>query len=91
METSDALRPEDQVTVTIFGPEGSRLYQATDAGYRSIEAALNAALANTALTVNPEDCVFEVTNNTRGVSHKYRINAHGHLKLIVLAINKSSK
>lgn len=83
METSDALRPEDQVTVTIFGPEGSRLYQATDAGYRSIEAALNAALANAALTVNPENCVFEVTNLKTDVSHRYRLNAHGNIKLIV--------
>lgn len=83
MEKSDALKPDEQVTVTIFGPEGSRLYQATNTGFHSLEVAIKEALANAALNVNPEDCVFEVANLDTNVAHKYRINAHGHLKLIV--------
>lgn len=83
MEKADYLRPEDQVTVTIWGPDGSRLYQSTGTGYHNIETAIQEALANAGLTVNPEDCVFEVSNPDNGVSHKYRINAHGNLKLIV--------
>lgn len=83
MEKSDALKLEDQVTVTIWGPDGSRLYEATNDGYHSIEAAISEAVDNAGLQLNPEDCVFEVTNNTTNVSHKYRINAHGNLKLIV--------
>lgn len=83
MEKSDALKPAEEVTVTIFAPDESRLYQSTNTGYHSIEAAINDALANAGLQINPEDCVFEVSNLTTGVSHRYRINAHGNLKLIV--------
>ena len=83
MENSDYLRPADQVTVTILGPDDSRLYESTGTGYHSLETAINDALANATLNVNPEDCVFVVTNQSNSVSHKYRINAHGHLKLIV--------
>ena len=83
MENFDSLKPENQVTVTIWGPDDSRLYQSTDTGFHSIEVAIREALANANLEINPEDCVFEVSNLTTGVSHRYRINAHGHLKLIV--------
>lgn len=83
MEKSDALRLDNQVTVTIWGPEGNKLYEATNKGFHSIEAAIEAALNNAELNTSPENCVFEVTNHDTGVSHRYRINAHGHLKLIV--------
>lgn len=83
MEKADALKTGEQVTVTIWGPDGSRLYQSTNTGFHSIEVAIKDALANAGLSVNPEDCVFEVANDTTGVTHRYRINAHGHLKLIV--------
>lgn len=83
MEKFDSLKPDNQVTVTILGPDDSRLYQATNTGYHSIEEAIREALANAGLEINPEDCVFEVSNLTTDVSHRYRINAHGNLKLIV--------
>lgn len=83
MEKFDSLKPGEQVTVTIWGPDGSRLYQATNTGYHSIEVAIKDALANANLEINPEDCVFEVSNLATDVSHRYRINAHGNLKLIV--------
>lgn len=83
MEKFDSLKPEDRVTVTIWGPDEGRLYQATNTGYHSIETAISGAIDNASLEINPEDCVFEVTNETTGVSHRYRINAHGNLKLIV--------
>lgn len=83
MEKSDALKRDNRVTVTIFGPDGSQLYQTTNTGFHNIEAAISEALANANLDVNPEDCVFEVANQDSGVSHRYRINAHGNLKLIV--------
>ena len=83
METIDSLKPVDQVTVTILGPDNSRLYQATNSGYHNLEEAIKEAVANADLQINPEDCVFEVTNQTTSVSHRYRINAHGNLKLIV--------
>lgn len=83
METMDSVKREDQVSVEIYGPEGSLLYQGSGTGFHSLEAAINEALSNANLSANPEDCVFEVTNRTTGVSHRYRFNAHGNLKLIV--------
>lgn len=83
MENHDSLKTHDRVTVTIWGPDGSRLYQSTNTGFHSIEAAVSEAVANAALEVNPEDCVFEVTNLTTAISHRYRLNAHGNIKLIV--------
>lgn len=83
MEKSDFLRPDNEVTVTIWGPDGSNLYQSDGTGYHSIENAIKGVLAKAALEINPEDCVFEVSNRETGVSHRYRINAHGNLKLIV--------
>lgn len=83
MEKFDSLKSEDSVTVTIWGPEDSRLYQSTNTGYHSVEEAIRIALENAALVVKPEDCVFEVTNQNTFVSHKYRINAHGNIVLII--------
>ncbi len=83
MEAFDSLKPQDPVSVTIWGPEGSRLYQSTNTGYHSIEEAVRIAVANAGLVVNPEDCVFEIRNDNTLVSHRYRFNADGHLVLIV--------
>ena len=83
MEKFDSLKSEDQVTVTIWGPENSRLYQSTNSGYTSIEEAVRIAIANAGLIISPEDCVFEVTNQESLVSRKYRLNADGNLVLIV--------
>lgn len=83
MEKFDSLKPQDPVSVTIWGPEDSRLYQSTNTGYSSVEEAVRTAVANAGLIVSPEDCVFEVTNQDTLVSHKYRYNADGNLVLIV--------
>ena len=83
MENIDSLKLDDQVTVSIWGPEGNCLYKSTNTGFHSLEVAINQAISNANLDTDPENCVFEVTNNTTGVSHRYRLNAHGHLKLIV--------
>lgn len=83
MEKADFLKPDDRVSVTIIGPDDSRLYQSTNTGFHSLEVAISEAVANANLVENPENCVFEVSNQTTGVSHRYRLNAHGNLKLIV--------
>lgn len=82
METFDSLKPQDSVSVTIWGPEGSRIYQSTNTGYRSVEEAVSIAIKNAGLMISPEDCVFEVRNDETLVSHNYRLNAHGNLVLI---------
>lgn len=83
MRTVDFLKPEDRVTVTIYSDDNTRLYQTAKTGYHSLESAIEDAIANADLEINPEDCVFEVTNQQTDVSHRYRLNAHGNLKLIV--------
>lgn len=83
MEKFDSLKIGDEVNVTIWGPGDKRLYQSTGNGFHTIEGAIKTALNNAALEINPEDCVFEVANLTTEVSHKYRFNAHGNLKLII--------
>lgn len=83
MENMDSLRPEDKVNVKIFGPDNTCVYQSTSTGYHNLRGAVDAAISEGNIGLNPEDCVFEVTNESRGVAHKYRLNAHGHLKLII--------
>lgn len=83
MESTDLLKPNDRVTVTVTDPDDNRLYQTTGTGYHTIEQAIKEAVNTASLNVSPEDCVFEVANETKGVTHRYRLNAHGHLKLIV--------
>ena len=83
MRTNDSLKPKDQVTVTITGPDEQHLYQATNAGFHSIEDAVSQAITHARLSINPEDCVFTVANDTTAVTHRYRLNAHGNIKLII--------
>ena len=83
MEKADLLKPDDKVTITIFGPEGNSLFESTDNGYHTLDQAVNNAISKANLNIDPEDCVIEITNHHTDVTHKYRINAHGHLKLIV--------
>ena len=83
METFDSIKTGDHVTVTIWGPQNETLYKSTFTGNHRIDEAINEAISNADLQINPQDCVFEVTNDDTGVSHKYRFNAHDNLKLII--------
>lgn len=83
MERADSLKPVDEVTITIYGPEGSVLYKSSRSGFHKIEDAINSSIEEANLQIDPKDCVFEVTNETTQVSHKYRLNAHDNLKLII--------
>ena len=83
METTDLLKRGDKVTVIIYGPDDEKLYTLTGDDFHTLDSAVKESIEKADLTTNPENCVFEVRNDTRDVSHRYRINAHGHLKLIV--------
>lgn len=83
MERADYLKRGDSVKVTIWSPDGQRLYESTDTGFHSLDSAISDSIEKANLNINPEDCVFEVSNLETGVSHRYRLNAHGNLKLIV--------
>ena len=83
MERADYLKRGDSVKVSIWSPDGLRLYESTDTGFHSLDSAISDSIEKANLNINPEDCVFEVSNLETGVSHRYRLNAHGNLKLIV--------
>lgn len=83
MEEMDAIRREDKVLVTVWGPSGNCLYKSTNDGYHSLENAIQDTLSKSDIGINPEDCVFEVSNLSTGISHRYRLNAHGNIKLII--------
>lgn len=80
METN-RLRTGDKVEVMLVHSDG-RKEQYEGAGFRDIEQAILAA----AEALGADDCdtdVFKVTDLATGVTSSYRINAHGHVKLIV--------
>lgn len=83
MERIDLLKPEDEVTVTIWGPGNECLYKLTNSGYHTLDGAIKETIENANLKISPADCVFEVTNQKTDVTHRYRLNAHGNLKLII--------
>ena len=82
MEKSDLLQFSDEVRVSILGPDDRLLYETTSTGHHNLESAITDAIEKGKININPEDCVFTVSNLTTGVSHKYRFNAHNNLKLI---------
>lgn len=80
METN-RLRTEDKVEVMLVHSDG-RKEQYEGTGFRDIEQAILAA----AEALGADDCdtdVFKVTDLATGITSSYRINAHGHVKLIV--------
>lgn len=80
METN-RLRTDDKVEVMLEHADGRKeRYEGT--GFHNIEQAIQAAAE--ALGVDDYDTdVFRVTDRATGVTSSYRINAHGHVKLIV--------
>ena len=83
MEDRDFLRLDDKVTVAIYGPDGNCLSKTESTGYHNLETVVKESFANSGIDIDPKDCVFEITNQTTGVTHRYRLNAHGNLKLII--------
>ena len=82
METN-RIRKGEKVVVEIYENAtkvGS--YQTTDA--HDIEEAIREAYRSSDRYADPmQDYVFKVTESTTGTESRYRINAHGNVKLIV--------
>ncbi len=78
---TNRLRTDNKVEVLLEHADGRKeRYEGT--GFHNIEQAIQAAAE--ALGVDDYDTdVFRVTDRTTGVTSSYRINAHGHVKLIV--------
>jgi len=83
MITPDRLHPADKVVVKIY-EEGKLADTFTGAGFHDVAEAIHAAYRSTDRNADAiEDYVFEVDNAVTGTSARYRINAHGNVKLIV--------
>ena len=83
MITPDRLHPADNVVVKIY-EEGKLADTFTGAGFHDVAEAIHAAYRSTDCNADAiEDYVFEVDNAVTGTSARYRINAHGNVKLIV--------
>lgn len=72
-----------EVRVTVTGPEGNHLFNSTYDDVKSARAAVEHALSDAVIEVNPEDCVFTVENMATAQIREYRLNAHGHLTEII--------
>ena len=77
---TNRLRTDDKVVVLLEHADGRKeKYEGT--GFHNIEQAIETA-AETLGVGDYDTDVFRVTDRTTGVTSSYRINAHGHVKLI---------
>lgn len=84
METPDRLRTQDMVRVTIINTQDHTMHTLTADGFHDIMEAIERAWADwTSHTGDIRDYAFQVDDLASGVSHRYRINAHGNLHLDV--------
>lgn len=81
MET-DLLRIGEPSTVAITSPDGQTAYTFNSSDLHRIDEAISRAFAASGLSGVPEDYVYTVTNDATGVSHRYRLNAHGNVVLL---------
>lgn len=81
METN-RLRPDDKVKVGIEC-DGRTVGEYTSDGSHNVAEAISRAYEEEDASYPAEDCVFTVTDLSKGTSERYRLNAHGHVKLIV--------
>lgn len=69
--------------VEVFKENGDVIGTVKVSGVRSIEAAIEEALQQLPEAKDPEAYVFNVSNLSDGTERRYRLNAHGHVKLII--------
>lgn len=74
---------KDVVDVEIINEAGEVLGNAKVTGVHSIEEAIQAALQKIPAASAPEAYVFKVSDISDGTSRRYRLNAHGHVRLII--------
>lgn len=83
METN-RLHPGDRVKVTIFNEEGALVTSYESSGFHTVEDAVFSAIRNRLDgDENVKDYVYDVADESTGTEERYRINAHGHVHLIV--------
>lgn len=80
--TPNRLSPSDRVNVKV-ACDNRTVAEFTGTGFHNIEEAVNKAYEEVGASYPKEECVFTVIDASKGVESRYRINAHGHVKLIV--------
>lgn len=80
---SDIVKPEDTIVVTIIAANTDVLYKWEGTGMHSLEQAADTALAEGGLAGSDKVDVIDAYNVSRDINHSYRLDANGHLKLIV--------
>ena len=81
---ANRLRPDDLVKVTILNEEGALVATYESRGMHTVEDAVFSAIRNKLEgDENVKDYVYDVADESTGTEERYRINAHGHVHLIV--------
>ena len=79
---TNRLKEGDMVRV-IIDCDGRVVGNLEGRGFTDIATVIEAAYQAEGTSYPKEDCVFTVVDETTGTSERYRINAHGNVKLIV--------
>lgn len=77
------LNLKDVVDVEVIQEDGEVLANARVSGVHSIDEAIRVALQKIPEASAPEAYVFKVSDISDGTSRRYRLNAHGHVRLII--------
>ncbi|MDE6859181.1 MAG: hypothetical protein K2J65_02070 [Duncaniella sp.] len=81
---TERLRPESNVRVEITNINGDIVAGYTGSGFTKISDAIDKAYdAYSDLLASKEDYVYTVTDTSDSITHRYRINAGGHARLVV--------
>lgn len=82
----DRLRPDDKVMVKVYEDTGELAAESEATGFHTVREAIEAtyeSITDDENKADMRDYVFEVSDITTGTSARYRVNAHGNIKLIV--------
>lgn len=83
-KTSNRIRPTDEVRVQIIDTDGRTDGTYSARGFNDIDEAVHAAFKDKMpADADIRDYSYVVTNLTDGTAGRYRINAHGNLRLEV--------
>lgn len=77
------VKPDDEVKVMVFDNNGAMVFTYTARGFHNIETAIDKTFEVSGISGDIRDYTFRVTNIDTAATELYRINAHGHLHLII--------
>lgn len=80
---TNRLECSDKIEISAFNEDGKLLAAKKLEGVHSIEAAIEKLVESEKALNAPEDYVYLVKDLTNNTENRYRLNAHGNVKLIV--------